>query len=310
MNLIIVTGLRQHHKRLCAQLVKQFNVVGIIHPAENQYPVKQRIARWIREAGLDGWAMAGFNVLGKMFTRSAKNPNQGKTDLLPFGDSEGARAYDGIPRSLVHPGCDIRTKDCCELIRSLKPDVIVCLGGPVYPKAFIDSSPLMLNFHSGISPIYNGTASIQFAFANGHPHLCGGTLMKMATAVDGGRMLGHYLPAVQSGDSPESLFEKTVNGASLMYRNVLQHLQSSGGELHSVPQPPPLFYTRGSDFGWYHRERINRYLRTDLPARFGRPQCLSEYWREATPEAACRRYQAFLDQLLWGLDGFGNEPQK
>ncbi|NJO34095.1 MAG: hypothetical protein HC869_14095 [Rhodospirillales bacterium] len=100
--------------------------------------------------------------------------------------------------------------------------------------------PLILNFHSGISPIYNGSSTISFAFANGHPHLCGGTLMKMNAAVDGGEILAHYLPSVAAKDSPASLFMKTVGGAATLYERILDTC-AAGLPLRSIPQPPPLF---------------------------------------------------------------------
>ena len=60
----------------------------------------------------------------------------------------------------------------------------------------------MLNFHSGVSPLYNGSATILFAFANGHVHLCGGTLMTMSPVVDGGDVLAHFLPAIEAETHP------------------------------------------------------------------------------------------------------------
>ena len=43
----------------------------------------------------------------------------------------------------------------------------------------------------------------------------------------GGRILGHYLPAVASGDSPQSLFDKTVVGAPQMYARLIAFLQEN-----------------------------------------------------------------------------------
>ena len=121
-----------------------------------------------------------------------------------------AGEYDERAAAVAIAVDDVNSAATIEHLRSLQPDVVVCLGGPIYREALIEAVPLMVNFHSGISPLYNGTSTIAFAFANGHPHLCGGTLMLMSTAVDGGDILAHYLPSIEPDDDPASLFAKTV----------------------------------------------------------------------------------------------------
>jgi methionyl-tRNA formyltransferase len=298
MRVVIVTGRAPHHKHLCAELMKVCQVAGIIHPAEPRPRATRRLQGLIRQVKSKGWPVVALHVLGKITARAKVNKHGG---LVQTGDfSEGVAVYNRIPLSLIHSGCDVRQPATADLLRSLQPNLCLFLGGPVYPKAFIEASPLSLNFHSGISPLYNGTASIKFAFANGHPHLTGGTLMVMATEIDGGGILGHYLPQVQSGDSPDSLFDKTVRGAAVMYARLLAHLQAGKSLWPQIQQAPPLFYTRDFDFNWHHDQMIARNLRNDLPARYARGETLVEYWREPTEVAAHNLYRATLDRLLWG----------
>jgi hypothetical protein len=298
MRVVIITGSAPHHKHLCAEIMKVCPLAGIIHPAEPRSSATLRFQRLVRQAKTYGWSVVALHVLGKITSRTGNHKLGGRIQQVDF--SEGVAAYDRIPGSLIHNGCDVRLPGSADLLCSLQPDLSLFLGGPVYPKAFIEASPLSLNFHSGISPIYNGTASIKFAFANGHPHLCGGTLMVMAAAIDGGGILGHYLPAIQAGDSPESLFEKTVRGAAVMYTKLLEHLQTGKSPLQQIQQTPPLFYTRDFDFNWHHSRMIARNLQQDLPARYARDKAVVEYWREPTDTAANNLYQATLDRLLWG----------
>ena len=158
----------------------------------------------------------------------------------------------------------------------------------------------MLNFHSGISPIYNGAASIYYAFANGHVHLCGGTLMVMNAAVDGGGILGHYLPAIKEGDTPQTLFDRTVDGAVGMYSRVIESVSKHQRLLPSVPQPPPLFYTRGPEYGWHHKAMIAARCRANLAGRKVRPEKIIEYWRAPDAAAAAAACRQTIDALLWG----------
>jgi len=298
MRVVIVTGTEPHHKSLCTEISKAFNVVGIMHPASTPRPVV-RGRRFVRQAKTDGWPLAIMHVLGKLASRSRTCVDGLTGASLRAAFSGGTAGYQDIPRSLIHSSCDVHDPRSWDLLRSLRPNVTLCLGGPLYPKQFIDASPLMLNYHSGVSPIYNGSDTIRFAFANGHPHLCGGTLMIMSPDVDGGALLGHYLPAIDPGDSPESLFAKTVRGAAMMYRRLLQSVERGQPALHPIDQPKALFVTRGFQFGWYQSAMIERNLRADIAARFQRRETLLEYWREPDAEAAKAALHSTLHSLLW-----------
>lgn len=300
MRVVIVTGTQPHHKNLCGAITSAFNVVAIIHPAEAASSAAVRGRRLLRQGRTHGWPLAIMRVLGEVSSRrKARAGCVEGPSTSPTGFSEGIEAYQRIPRSLIRTNCDVRDSRSHEFLRSLRPDVTLCLGGPVYPTAFIDASPLTLNFHSGVSPIYNGAASIQFAFANGHPHLCGGTVMMMSGEVDGGGILGHYLPAIDRGDSPDSLFSKTVRGASVMYARILEYVQTGTGVVQYVPQAPPLFYTRGFQLGWYQSAMITQNRSSDISARFQRKESFVEYWREPCQAAARAALQSTLESLLW-----------
>lgn len=295
MRVVIITGTRPHHKNLCAAIATEHEVVGVIHPAGKRLSMWNRLNRLSRRVRSHGWPIVALHFLGAGASIS-KPRDCGYLDETRF--AEGLEAYDTISGHLIHSSCDVASSTTSDLVRALKPDVTLCLGGPVYPQSLIEASPLTLNFHGGISPIYNGNASIRFAFANGHPHLCGGTLMVMGTRIDGGRILAHFIPAIESGDSPESLYAKVVAAAPRMYLNVISHI-ASGGQLASVPQPRPLFYTRGLEMGWFHRAMIARHLRTDLAAQHERAEKLVEYWRESDAKTAHRLYAATISSLLW-----------
>jgi folate-dependent phosphoribosylglycinamide formyltransferase PurN len=301
MRVAIVTGQDPHHKHLCVKLASICNVVAIIHPTNSGRRSKLPFGRLLRQSKSRGLFTVAMYLLGKVFSGISKSrPSAGASLPKNAGFSGSIAEYDRIPASLIHSDCNVRDPEVISLLQSVKPDVTVCLGGPVYPSAFIEASPLTLNFHSGIAPIYNGAASIQFAFANAHPHLCGGTLMIMGVEVDGGRILGHYLPEIESGDTPQSLFEKTVGGAAVMYARIIEEMQLRGTVLQRIPQPSPLFFTRAIELGLYQKAMIARHVRQDLPARYKRPEAIVEYWREPTGQEALHLYQTTLDRLLWG----------
>jgi folate-dependent phosphoribosylglycinamide formyltransferase PurN len=294
MRVVIVTGTAPHHKNLCAKIAQSYEVVGIIHPSE---PNNSKWHGLKRYASRDELLLGIHHALGKVIgkRRGTHRSEPGTTDA-----QNGAKEYLHIAESLIHSSCDVNATETHALLQRLRPDVTVCLGGPIYPKAFLRCSPIMLNFHSGISPIYNGAASTHFAFANGHPHLCGGTLMVMGAGVDNGSILGHYFPAIEPGDTPEILFQKTADGAVGMYDRLLCGLRQEPRQLISIPQPRPLFYTRGIELGWYHDAMIARHQRRNLIARFSRPEKVVEYWQAPDRSTALQIYRETIDALLWG----------
>ena len=193
---------------------------------------------------------------------------------------------------------DVQRDDAVRLLSRLAPEVVICMGGPIYPKRFIEACPLVVNFHSGLSPLYNGSGSIRFAFANGHPHLCGGTLMIMNADVDGGEILGHYLPEICATDTPAALFLRTVCGAAPMLQKFLTHLEHNGRPLVAVAQAPPLFYTRGADWTIYHTRMIRMHLVRQLASQYQRPARIIDYWSEPNKEAADLLFKNTIFQLL------------
>ena len=298
MKVAILTRDDPHHKHLCVRLAQKHNVVGILHPAAGGGAGRlSRVRNWAR---MYGWPLALLSASAAApdmlsgWTMKKELARAGKHYYGPF-----TAEYGKLDPKLVHRAVDVRSAAARELIRRLDPDVVVALGGPVYPQEFIASCRFILNFHSGISPIYNGSSTITFAFANGHPHLCGGTLMKMSAAVDGGAILAHYLPAIEANDSPASLFMKTVGGSATLYERVLD-AYSAGLPLRSIPQAPPLFYYRYANWSLYQSQRTAHNLKTRLAAKHVRPERIIEDWDASSDDEAHERYRRAIDHLLWG----------
>ncbi len=301
MKIIIVTGELPHHKHLCVELSKTHNVEGIIHPRIAPGSLKKRWSRLVRRIRTYGIIHTFLNSASRLpkWLSGWEMSIEGRRAESEFFLTS-VREYETLERRLIHSDVDVGSTAALEVIRRVGPDVVVCLGGPVYPKSFIESVPLMLNYHSGLSPLYNGASAVHFAFANGHPHLCGGTLMRMGAVVDGGDILGHYLPELNESDTPATLFMKTLSGTVKMYDRILGYLDLSGAALCAVTQKPPLFYYRGIDWTIYHARMVRWHLRKKLAAKHVRPERSIEYWRESDNEAAQRLYEITISQLLWG----------
>jgi len=212
---------------------------------------------------------------------------------------DAVKDYSSLNRGLLHFVEDFGDSSTLALLKHLAPDVVLCLGGPVYPKSFIQSCPLVLNYHSGYSPIYNGTSTIWFAFANGHPHWCAGTLMTMNPVVDGGDILGHFLPDISPDDNPLTLFLKTTLGAAILYDRILKSFERAGIVFARVPQPRPFFDFRAIDWTLIHVLNVKKHVRRKTCAAFVREQRVEEYWRQPTESAARELFERTTRDLMW-----------
>lgn len=300
MKAVIVTGTAPHHKHLCAQLTESHNVVGVLHHKPRPSSLGKQMSRFGKRLRNHGIQWTLLNVVGQASRRSLERKLLGRnTNRVAEVLRRAAEKYATLNPKLIHAVEDFGSQATLDLLKSLDPDVVLCLGGPIYPRTFIESCPLILNYHSGYSPIYNGTSTIWFAFANGHPHWCGGTLMVMNPEVDGGDILGHFLPAISKESDPAALFLQTTMGAAAMYRNVLTALEKSGSALSRIPQPRALFYFRSTDWTVVHSLKVRRHLRQQTCGQFSREEKMVEYWREPTLEAARESFERTTRQLMW-----------
>jgi len=297
MRIVVITGEHPHSKHLCAELAREHEVVAVLHPRGAARGAKTRARRLSSQFRDRGAADTALRLLGSGKAILPGWNHAGalaEAELAAFPDAAARfQPLEGVTRTVG----DINGDEGVSLVRELDPDAVVCLGGPVYRKPLIEACRRIFNFHSGISPLYNGASTILFAFANGHPHLCGGTLMTMSTTVDGGDILGHYLPSIEPSDTPATLFTKTVGGAAEIYLDFLRHLEATGA-FSGCPQPPPLFYYRAADWTVYQSVRVAQHLEAGTAGRHVRPAATSGYWDSDSREAACGRIRETITGLL------------
>jgi folate-dependent phosphoribosylglycinamide formyltransferase PurN len=298
MRVAVITGELPHHKHLCVELARNHDLAGIVHFDGRSNGAGPRIRKLRREVARNGLSYAVMRALGRMPGSlvgwdEAAEYERAEREFFP--DAEAS--YAALDSVTVHDSANVNDPASIALLRSLEAEVVICLGGPIYRRPLIDACGLMLNFHSGISPLYNGTSTISFAFANGHPHLCGGTLMTMSHVVDGGEVLAHQLPAIEKDDTPATLFMKTTRGAADAYVRFLDHLERAGTYTKSE-QTPPLFECLAADWTVYHRQRIRQHLRAGIAERFVRDEEQIAYWALESDDEARRRCAATIERLL------------
>jgi folate-dependent phosphoribosylglycinamide formyltransferase PurN len=299
VRVVVITPRAQaHHEHFCARIAELHDVVGVIHPISDRSDLRRRARRITREVSRSGVTYAALRTLAEL-----RSPLLGWDWIAAHEAAENrffpnaAQAYEQSVSGLAHDVADVNSATTIQLVRELAPDAVVCLGGPIYREPLIEAAGLMVNFHSGVSPLYNGASTIMFAFANGHVPLCGGTLMTMSSAVDGGNILAHYLPAIEADETPATLFMKTVRAAAELCGEFLSHVERNGA-FSSCSQPPPLFYYTARDWTIYQSHRIRAHLEQGTAARHVRDEALIPYWDLADDTAARASVRTTIEKLL------------
>jgi folate-dependent phosphoribosylglycinamide formyltransferase PurN len=285
------------HKYLCTEIARKFDLVAIFNPIRRSDTKRtrfQRLLSGLRRHGLLYYSMMKAASLDKPAIGWSRAHGMDRATEAFFGHIE--KDFSLAAARMVE-NVDISSPTAVDLLSRPHPDIVICSGGPIYPKSMIEALPLILNYHTGISPIYNGSSSMFWVFANGQPQFSGGTLMKMNETVDGGDILAHYLPEIDENDDPAILFCKTIVGGVKLFHNILGDLQE-GRPLHSIKQRKPLFYYRSSDWTVYQNISIRRHIENHVCRQFVRPEEFVEYWRMGTAECASGSLDAKLCQLL------------
>lgn len=296
MNVVIITTREQtYHRYLCAEIARRHRVVAVFHPRPPRPSRRAPLARIrdrLRRPGVARYVvrrLVQYGLASRGWDEEADLADAHRR-LVPRADAEYERHVAPVAREVD----DVNSPEGVRLLASVEPDVVVCSGGPIYRAPLIAAAPLMLNFHTGISPIYNGAYTVYWTFANGQPHLTGGTLMKMSLVVDGGDVLGHYLPAVEPGDTPGIQFVKTIMGGAAMYNRFLDDL-AAGRPYVALPQGAPFRRYFIDEWTPFQPLAIQRHISADVCRRFPRPERVHEYWNLADRDAADR---ALRDTLL------------
>lgn len=282
MRIAIITGNQPSMLYLAHELSQKYNVTDIFHFQQNALSQTNNakkiigIYHFVKKFGFR-WS------LRKILYRTISNINHQLSDGYKETNSAYAKYSDAYfskmnPSVRRHYLNDVNSAESIAKIAAANADIVACHGGPIYSQQLISACKLVLNYHSGISPIYNGSDSHLFAFSNAHPHLCGGTLMLMNTKVDGGDVLSHYLPEIISGDTPSTIFTKCIRGSFILYDNFLEGQDNQIHEIKGRPQSKPTYYFRKKDWNINRYLKLRRNLKNNVAQYYERPEYIVAYW--------------------------------
>jgi len=141
----------------------------------------------------------------------------------------------GIP---VYQPLKVRNPDFVDIIRGLKPDVIVVVAfGQILPKALLEIPPHgCINVHASLLPRYRGAAPLNWCLVNGEIET-GVTTMLMNVGLDTGDMLLAQSTPLDENENIISLHDRmAIMGADLL-GETLDRL--TAGDLVPLPQNDP-----------------------------------------------------------------------
>lgn len=296
MKVAIITTTRQrYHQYLCAEIAKSNELVAVFNPLSKP-PKTGRI-----QHHRDNIAKYGFiqHVLQKLARRHVgwnldQDVATAEDRLIPNAEAD----FQKHVAPLVRDVADINSAEGIALIREINPDLVLCSGGPIYRKPLIEACGTMLNFHTGISPLYNGAWTVFWTYANRQPHLTGGTVMRMSPVVDGGDILAHYLPSVEAEDTPGSLFIKTLIGGAKLYNEVIDDL-AADRPLIALPQGKAFHYYYGYEWTVSQTIAIARHVRNRICKKHVRPEIIARYWNASDEAEGRSRLEQTLLKLVY-----------
>ena len=254
LKIALITNQSIHHKYWAYMLYKSLNVKLIIHPITNK-SLQSFVIK--RDKVLKGGFLKAFlKILSIIYNKTFSDSREKKffqSSKKMLGDYE--QNYEKIPKGIFHFPNSINEDSVIELIRENKIDYIFFLGGGIAKSKLINSPKFKtVNFHSGVSPYYNGNKTIFHAFKNKDFNLIGGTLMYMTEKIDGGSILMHTFPSIDQVDNSSTLFLKNIElSVQAIIQFTEEHIKE-GYSPSSVIQDEPKYYLKNID--WDIRDDI------------------------------------------------------
>lgn len=184
----------------------------------------------------------GYEIVG-VVTQPDKPKGRGKT-MMPTPVKETALKYN-LP---VYQPKKVREPEFVELLRSLKPDVMVVAAfGQIITKEILEMPKYgCINVHASLLPAYRGAAPIQWAVINGDKE-SGVTIMQMDEGIDTGDMIEKAVVPIAEDETGGSLFDKLSHTGAKLCVKVLRDLEEGTAVREKQPEESTTPYAKMID---------------------------------------------------------------
>ena len=169
---------------------------------------------------LEALVSAGHQVAG-VITQPDKPKGRGKAVLMTPVKEKALE----LGLSVYQPA-RVREPESVELLRGLKPDVMVVAAfGQILPKSVLEIPPLgCVNVHSSLLPRYRGAAPIQWVIIDGEKET-GVTTMMMDEGLDTGDILEQTVVPIEPDETGGSLHDKLSLAGSKLILSTLEKIE-------------------------------------------------------------------------------------
>jgi methionyl-tRNA formyltransferase len=152
-----------------------------------------------------------------------------------FASDAALRLKPGALHRVVAAG---RCSDPAEvaLMKAATPDVVLVFGTGILREPLLTAfGGRLINIHLGLSPYYRGAGTNFWPLVNREPEYVGATIHYLDAGIDTGPIIAHARPAIERGDGPHDLGNKTIVAAAhALLRAAGAHV---AGIVRAVPQP-------------------------------------------------------------------------
>lgn len=274
LNIALVTGTENHHYYWVYELQKKINVKLIF--LINNSNKKKYWRKKPMQYGFFWFLLKCISLIYHRFSSNSFSKELKRKETEYFGIYKNK--FEEISSELVHYVKTINSSSNIKLIKSNQIDFICFLGGDIASDRIINASKKgSLNYHSGLSPIYNGSKTIFHAMSDFRPNLAGGTLMYINKKIDGGAILAHFLPQIKENDKATDLFLKNIQGAVDLYLDYFDYVKKNN-KPEGVEQERYLKYFRNIDWTFINDIKLNNLIKHNINKKYLRDKTYLHYF--------------------------------
>ena len=268
---VILTKNRPYHWYFISELSEILDIKFIIIE-------KNKRSSFFKKLKKHGFGWTFLKLLSKISNNFSKKIDlEFSKKFKGFDENKIKKKYEEITITTD----DINSKNIKNKLNSTEPKYLCSLGGGIIDNSGISSSSLALNYHSGISPFYNGADSPDKVIESRNLNFFGGTLMVMTEEIDGGPILAHFLPEIDEKDNFESLYIKNILGGIFLFRDFILFNEKENTNLRPLQkQKKSLHYYLGYDKTIFTDLVMNYFFKKKLVKKFIRNEKYLKYYEK------------------------------
>lgn len=245
MSIVILVGGQSNqgnyeHRYMVQRFLQQFpdQVTTILTTDPIKRSVKEKIKRTLKRG------QYGERIARMLYNRSHPgDPELLGSLLFPNG---APATMPGNERVKIVSGHN--AKDCEDLIKAAKPEVIVVYGTMLIKDHIADiASICTLNMHTGLSPYYRGDSTLFWPIYYNQVDKLGVTVHELVSEVDGGGIVYTGKLDYDTGDTETHIFAKGVKTGADLYLKAVADALDGSIKFHTQD------LTLGREFRWMDR---------------------------------------------------------